>query len=47
VVAFDDNGKAVAKQEVHTAGKPYQIVLDPGKQLEPMAKIYPCNRICG
>jgi beta-galactosidase len=28
VVAFDDNGKAVAEQEVHTAGKPYQIVLD-------------------
>jgi beta-galactosidase len=26
VVAFDDNGKAVA--EVRTAGKPYQIVLD-------------------
>jgi beta-galactosidase len=28
VVAFDDNGKAVAEEEVHTAGKPYQIVLD-------------------
>ena len=28
VVAYDDNGKAVAKQEVKTAGKPYQIVLD-------------------
>jgi beta-galactosidase len=28
-VAFDDNGKVtVAEQEVHTAGKPYQIVLD-------------------
>jgi beta-galactosidase len=28
VVAFDDNGKAVAEEEVHTAGTPYQIVLD-------------------
>ena len=28
VVAFDDNGKAVAEKEVKTAGKPYQIVLD-------------------
>ena len=28
VVAFDDNDKAVAEEEVHTAGKPYQIVLD-------------------
>jgi hypothetical protein len=28
VVAFDDNGKAVAEQEVRTATKPYQIVLD-------------------
>ncbi|MNX49177.1 hypothetical protein D3C86_797730 [compost metagenome] len=28
VVAYDDNGKAVAEEEVHTAGKPYQIVLD-------------------
>jgi hypothetical protein len=27
---FDDNGKAVAEEEVHT-GRPYQIVLD-GKQ---------------
>jgi beta-galactosidase len=29
---FDDNGKAVAEQEVHTAGKPYQIVLDPDRK---------------
>jgi beta-galactosidase len=28
VVAFDDNGKAVAEDEVRTAGKPYQIVLE-------------------
>jgi beta-galactosidase len=28
VVAYDDNGKAVAQEEVKTAGKPYQIVLD-------------------
>ena len=28
VVAFDDNGKAVAEEVVNTAGKPYQIVLD-------------------
>ncbi|MFA9192369.1 DUF4982 domain-containing protein [Flavobacterium sp. FZUC8N2.13] len=28
VVAFDKNGKAVAEEEIHTAGKAYQIVLD-------------------
>ncbi|WP_140485366.1 DUF4982 domain-containing protein [Flavobacterium sp. GSA192] len=28
VVAFDKNGKAVAEEEIHTAGKGYQIVLD-------------------
>jgi len=28
VVALDDNGKAVAEEEIHTAGEPYQIVLD-------------------
>jgi beta-galactosidase len=28
IVALDDNGKAVAEEEVKTAGKPYQIVLD-------------------
>jgi beta-galactosidase len=28
VVAFDDNGKAVAEEALHTAGKPYQIVLE-------------------
>lgn len=27
VVAYDENGKAVAEQEVHTAGKPYAIEL--------------------
>ena len=28
VVAFDKDGKAVAEEEIHTAGKAYQIVLD-------------------
>ncbi len=27
VVAFDDNGKAVAEKELHTAGKPYHLEL--------------------
>lgn len=27
VVAFDDNGKAVAEKEVHTAGKPHRLEL--------------------
>ena len=29
VVAFDKDGKAVAEEEIHTAGKAYKIVLDP------------------
>jgi beta-galactosidase len=38
-----DNGKAVAEEEVHTAGKPYQIVLDADrKQSLLMAMIYLC-----
>ena len=28
VVACDDNGKAFAEEEVKTAGKPYQIILE-------------------
>jgi beta-galactosidase len=32
-VAFDDNGKAVAEQEVHAAAKPYQIVLDADRKI--------------
>ena len=28
VVAYDENGNAVAEEEVRTAGKPYKIVLD-------------------
>ncbi|MFA6701257.1 MAG: DUF4982 domain-containing protein [Dysgonamonadaceae bacterium] len=28
VVAYDENGKAVAEKEMHTAGKPYKIVLE-------------------
>ena len=27
VVAYDDNGKAVAEKEIHTAGKPYALRL--------------------
>jgi len=33
VVAFDDNGKSVAEKEVKTAGKPYQIVLNPDRKV--------------
>ena len=33
VVAFDKNGIARAKKEVHTAGKPYKIVLEPDRKL--------------
>ncbi len=28
VVAYDETGKAVAEKEIHTAGKPYRIVLE-------------------
>jgi beta-galactosidase len=36
--------KAVAEEEVHTAGKPYQIVLDADrKQSLLMAMIYLCT----
>lgn len=28
VVAYDENGKAVAEKEMHTAGKPHRIVLE-------------------
>jgi beta-galactosidase len=28
VVAFDDEGKAVAEKEIHTAGKPYKLILE-------------------
>lgn len=28
VVAYDENGNAVAEQEIHTAGKPHRIVLE-------------------
>ena len=29
VVAFDKNGKPAAEKEIHTAGKPYKLVLNP------------------
>lgn len=29
VVAYDDNGKAVAEEEIHTAGKPDHFLLEP------------------
>jgi beta-galactosidase len=32
VVAFNKEGKAVAEQEIHTAGKGYKIVLDPDRK---------------
>ena len=31
VVAYDENGKAVAEKEMHTAGKPYAIELIPDR----------------
>lgn len=31
VVAYDANGNAVAENEIHTAGKPYRIVLTPDR----------------
>ena len=35
VVALDDNGNSLDEKEIHTAGKPYKIVLDPDvKQLK-------------
>jgi len=33
VVAFDKDGKAVAEEEIHTAGKAYQIVLDADRKI--------------
>lgn len=33
VVAYDKNGKAVAEQELHTAGKPHHIELIPDRSL--------------
>ncbi|REH01194.1 DUF4982 domain-containing protein [Flavobacterium aquicola] len=32
VVALDKDGKAVAEEEIHTAGKAYKIVLDPDRK---------------
>ncbi|MDO3694954.1 DUF4982 domain-containing protein [Wenyingzhuangia sp. chi5] len=32
VVAFDKDGKAVAQKEIKTAGKPYQLVLNPDRK---------------
>ena len=32
VVAYDDNGKAVAEKEISTAGKPHRIVLEPDRK---------------
>lgn len=31
VVALDNDGKAVAEKEIHTAGKPYKIILEPDR----------------
>lgn len=33
VVAFDKDGKAVAEKEIHTAGKPYEIILDADRKI--------------
>ena len=33
VVAFDKDGKAVAEEEIHTAGKPYQIKLEADRSI--------------
>lgn len=32
VVAFDNNGKAVAEEQITTAGKPYKIILTPDRK---------------
>lgn len=32
VVAFDDEGNPVAEKEIHTAGKPYKIILKPDRE---------------
>ncbi|WMI66286.1 DUF4982 domain-containing protein [Aestuariibaculum sp. YM273] len=32
VVAFDDDGNPAEEEEIHTAGKPYKIVLEPEEQ---------------
>ncbi|OYX27011.1 MAG: beta-galactosidase [Flavobacteriales bacterium 32-35-8] len=32
VVAFDDEGSPVAEKEIHTAGKPYKIILNPDRK---------------
>ncbi|HSD08524.1 beta-galactosidase GalB [Flavobacterium sp.] len=32
VIAFDKDGKSVAEQEIHTAGKAYKMVLDPDRK---------------
>ncbi len=33
VVAYDADGNAVAQKEMHTAGKPYRIVLEPDRKV--------------
>ena len=33
VVAYDADGNAVAEKEIHTAGKPYSIVLEPDRDV--------------
>lgn len=32
VVAFDDEGNPVSEKEIHTAGKPYKIILNPDRK---------------
>tara|TARA_R110002049_G_scaffold307720_2_gene509187 strand:+ start:5044 stop:7470 length:2427 start_codon:yes stop_codon:yes gene_type:complete len=32
VIAFDDEGKPVSEKEIHTAGKPYKIILNPDRK---------------
>ncbi|MEN3324991.1 DUF4982 domain-containing protein [Mariniflexile soesokkakense] len=32
VIALDDEGKAVSEKEIHTAGKPYKIILNPDRK---------------
>ena len=33
VVAYDDNGNAVAEEEIHTAGKPHRLVLEADRNI--------------
>jgi beta-galactosidase len=33
VIAYDDEGKPASEKEIHTAGKPYKLILEPDRTL--------------